>query len=101
MIYNLALLVRRAVVAVRAGLRSPQGSILCRSPSRRGRTRPSDGGGAPLTADCDVTATTALRRDREAVSKLIRNEALSNAGYSMPDQSSVDTYILALPQHNH
>lgn len=56
------------------------------------RSRPSDRGGAPLTDD--VTATTALRR--EAVSKPLRNEALTSEwrGYSMPD-SSVDTNILA------
>lgn len=54
---------------------------------RGGRSRPSARGGAPLT---DVTATTALRR--EAVSKPLRNEALSSRGYSTPD-SSVDTYL--------
>lgn len=56
---------------------------------RGGRSRPSVRGGAPLTAD--VTATTALHC--EAVSKLLRNEALSNVGYPTPDRSSVDTYI--------
>ena len=55
---------------------------------RGGRSRPSARGGAPLTGD--VTATTALRR--EAVSKPLRNEALSSRGYSTPD-SSVDTYL--------
>lgn len=59
---------------------------------RGGGSRPYARGGAPLTGD--VTATTALRR--EAVSKPIRNEALSSRGYSTPD-SLVDTHVLTSP----
>lgn len=66
---------------------------------RLSRSRPSVKGGAPLTAD--VTATTALHR--EAVSKPLRNESLSNVGYSTLD-SSVDiqrTRLCILPPTNH
>lgn len=62
---------------------------------RGGRSRPSLRGGAPLT---DVTATAALHC--EAVSKLLRNEALSNVSVTQRPIGvpSICTY---LPQHNH